>query len=104
MTKPSEKAPSTIVKEFAKGKGQFKTLETKQDKKGQVVKLQQTVDGVPVFGGIVVGIVDEAGQLKTVVDDAQEVKGLHKSIKLDEKQAIAKYKKAVAIRSIRTRA
>lgn len=95
LTKPSEKAPSTIVKEFAKGKGQFKTLETKQDKKGQVVKLQQTVDGVPVFGGIVVGIVDEAGQLKTVVDDAQEVKGLHKSIKLDEKQAIAKYKKAV---------
>ncbi len=95
LTKPSNEAPTTIVKEYAKAKGQFKTLESKQDKVGQVVKLQQTVDGVPVFGGIVVGVVDEAGQLKTVVDDTKAVKGLHKSIKLNEQRAINRYKELV---------
>lgn len=95
LTKPSESAPTTIVKEFVKAKGEFKTIESKSDKLGKVVKLQQTVDGVPVFGGVVVGVVDEAGQLKTVVDDAKSVKNLHKSIKLSEKKAIASYKALV---------
>ncbi|OGX80625.1 bacillolysin [Exiguobacterium sp. SH31] len=95
LTKPSTEAPATIVKEFSKAKGEFKTIESKRDKVGQVVKLQQTVDGVPVFGGIVVGVVDEAGQLKTVVDDTKQLKGLHKSIKLNERKAIARYKELV---------
>jgi len=95
LTKPSNEAPTTIVKEYAKAKGEFKTLESKRDKVGQVVKLQQTVDGVPVFGGIVVGVVDNDGQLKTVVDDTKQLKGLHKSIKLNEQKAVARYKELV---------
>lgn len=95
LTKSSNEAPTTIVKEYAKAKGEFKTLESKRDKAGQVVKLQQTVDGVPVFGGIVVGVVNEDGQLKTVVDDTKSVKKLHKSIKLSEKKAVDRYKKLV---------
>ncbi|WP_215141360.1 M4 family metallopeptidase [Exiguobacterium qingdaonense] len=95
LTKPSENTPTTIVKEYVKSKGEFKTIKSTSDEVGKVVKLQQTVDGIPVFGGIVVGVVNEDGQLKTVVDDTKQVKNLHKSIKLSEKKAIASYKKLV---------
>ena len=64
LTKPSENAPTTIVKEYVKSKGEFKTIESKSDKVGKVVKLQQTVDGVPVFGGVVVGVVDVEAPLQ----------------------------------------
>ena len=95
LTTPSERSASMIVKDYVKAKGEFKTIQTTKDKVGQIVKLQQTVDGVPVFGGIVVGVVDESGQLKTVVDDAKSIKGLHKSIKLNENKAVARYKALV---------
>ncbi|MCY1689604.1 M4 family metallopeptidase [Exiguobacterium sp. SL14] len=79
-------------------KGDFAVQNVEKDGSSQIVRLQQEVDGVPVFGSVVVGNVAKDGTLKAVVNDAVNVKGkpgLAKKATLSEKKAIKLYQKAI---------
>jgi len=79
-------------------KGDFAVQNVEKDGSSQIVRLQQEVDGVPVFGSVVVGNVAKDGTLKAIVNDAINVKGkpgLAKKATLSEKKAIKLYQKAI---------
>ncbi|MFP7280397.1 M4 family metallopeptidase [Exiguobacterium indicum] len=98
LTKASSEPAATIVKDFVNKKGDFAVQNVEKDGSSQIVRLQQEVDGVPVFGSVVVGNVAKDGTLKAVVNDAINVKGkpgLAKKATLSEKKAIKLYQKAI---------
>lgn len=98
LTKASSEPAATIVKDFVNKKGDFAVQNVEKDGSSQIVRLQQEVDGVPVFGSVVVGNVAKDGTLKAVVNDAVNVKGkpgLAKKATLSEKKAIKLYQKAI---------
>ncbi|KTR60577.1 bacillolysin [Exiguobacterium indicum] len=98
LTKASSEPAATIVKDFVSKKGDFAVQNVEKDGSSQIVRLQQEVDGVPVFGSVVVGNVAKDGTLKAVVNDAINVKGkpgLAKKATLSEKKAIKLYQKAI---------
>ncbi len=98
LTKASSEPAATIVKDFVNKKGDFAVQNVEKDGSSQIVRLQQEVDGVPVFGSVVVGNVAKDGTLKAIVNDAINVKGkpgLAKKATLSEKKAIKLYQKAI---------
>lgn len=98
LTNASSEPAATIVKDFVNKKGDFAVQNVEKDGSSQIVRLQQEVDGVPVFGSVVVGNVAKDGTLKAVVNDAINVKGkpgLAKKATLSEKKAIKLYQKAI---------
>lgn len=98
LTKASSEPAATIVKDFVNKKGDFAVQNVEKDGSSQIVRLQQEVDGVPVFGSVVVGNVAKDGTLKAVVNDAINVKGkpgLAKKATLSEKKAIKLYQKVI---------
>ncbi|MFZ0075743.1 MAG: M4 family metallopeptidase [Exiguobacterium undae] len=98
LTKASSEPAASIVKEYVNKKGDFSVQDVQKDGSSNIVRLQQEVDGVPVFGSVVVGNVTKDGTLKAVVNDAVDVKGkpgLAKKAAISEKKALKLYKKAI---------
>lgn len=98
LTKASSEPAASIVKEYVNKKGDFSVQDVQKDGSSNIVRLQQEVDGVPVFGSVVVGNVAKDGTLKAVVNDAVDVKGkpgLAKKATISEKKALKLYKKAI---------
>ncbi|AFS71833.1 M4 family metallopeptidase [Exiguobacterium antarcticum] len=98
LTKASSEPAASIVKEYVNKKGDFSVQDVQKDGSSNIVRLQQEVDGVPVFGSVVVGNVAKDGTLKAVVNDAINVKGkpgLAKKATISEKKALKLYKKAI---------
>ena len=98
LTKASSEPAASIVKEYVEGKGDFSVQDVQKDGSSHIVRLQQEVDGVPVFGSVVVGNVAKDGTLKAIVNDAVKVKGkpgLDKKIAISEKKALKLYKKSI---------
>ncbi|OIN67588.1 bacillolysin [Exiguobacterium sp. KRL4] len=98
LTKASSEPAASIVKEYVNKKGDFSVQDVQKDGSSNIVRLQQEVDGVPVFGSVVVGNVAKDGTLKAVVNDAVDVKGkpgLAKKASISEKKALKLYKKAI---------